>query len=61
MLYRLSQISLRNFEGKLYPYAIVFHFGWAVKTFKANEFFYNSFLFGSTGFDSKFFASAVAR
>ena len=56
MLYRLSHLILRNFESKIYPFGIVFQFGWVVKTFKFSELFYDSsFVFGSTGFDPSYF------
>ena len=32
MVYRLSQLILRNIEGKKIPFEIVFQFGWVVKT-----------------------------
>ena len=56
-------IVFRNFEGEIYPFGIVFLFGWALKTsfFIVTVVFYdNSFVFGSIGFDPKFVAFDAA-
>ena len=45
-----------------YRFGVVYQFGWVVKTYKFNQFFYeNSFVLGSTDFDPKFVAFVIAR
>ena len=57
LLYRLSHF-LGNFEGKVYLFGIMcFSLDGSEELILTEVFYYNSFVFGSAGFDPKFFAA----
>ena len=61
MLYRLSQLILRKFDRKKYPFWILCFSRMGRKNLNFLKFFANSFVFGSTGLDPKFVAFVATR